>query len=367
MSACAELIAPYRLLKQNPKRVKAREQQRPHGTNAKRQVAAMHAQTDTLPESGTPVEVLQSVTEGADSRYVWQNSKPVVMRIYEREIQILPNVPPRKTGSTPVRRKGDIQRFSKSSRLRLMRKLNRVQSQLLTTPLFITLTHRHGSHTVEQFQYAFRKKFLPALKEIIPECCFIWRLEPHRNGKPHYHLIVWSFRKKITIESEFYLRKIRQAWRESIDQHDRAAQLYSCKIEPLGSHKKVMSYVSKYVAKEDDEVGSQIEGRRWASSSNLPAGPITEVNLTRSQLEQVKQIVSVIMRAQNKPQGLIDTVLANDLMMWVWLEPHQIQEVLDFLGIPPPANQYSRYRKSGYILPSMEELSNIAADYGYDF
>lgn len=313
------------------------------------------------------LNVEQSVTEGADSRYVWQNSKPVRLRIYERELQILPNVPPRKTGSTPRRRKGDITTFSKSSRLRLMRKLNRVQTQLLTDPVFITLTHRHGSHTVEEFQHCFQKSFLPRLKEIIPEACFIWRLEPHRNGKPHYHLIAWSFRQKIKIESEFYARQIRKAWRNAIDQHDRAAELYSCKIEPLGSHRKVMSYVSKYVAKEDDEVSRKIEGRRWASSTNLPAGPITEANLTHGQLAKLKQIVKIIMKAAKKPQGLIEVVLSRDDLIWVWLDPVQILEVLEYIGLPPPHNQYSRYLLTGDILPQMDELEKIAADHGHDF
>lgn len=311
--------------------------------------------------------VENSATGGAESRYVWHNSKPVVLRIYEREIQVLPNVPPRKSEGTPVRRKGDIQRFSKSSRLRLMRKLNRVQSQLLTEPIFITLTHRHGSHTNEEFQHCFLKSFLPRLKEIIPEACWIWRLEPHRNGKPHYHLIAWSFRKKITISSEFYARKIRKAWRNSINQHDRAAELYSCKIEPLGSHKKVMAYVSKYVAKEDDQQGEKIEGRRWASSSNLPTGPITEVNLTHDQLAQLKLIVEILMKAKNKPQGLIDRVLDSDRYLWCWLDPSDIQAVLEYLGMPPPIEHYNRYLQTGNVLPEIAELAEIAADYGHSF
>jgi len=306
-------------------------------------------------------------TGGADSRYIWQNRKPYHLRVYNREIQVLPNVPPSQHGSAPIRKKGDITTFSKSSRLRVMRKLNRVQGQLLGDPIFITLTHRHGTMSTEKFQYAFLKKFAPKLKEIIPDLAVMWRLEPHRNGKPHYHLIAWSFRKKIKLKSEYYARQIRKAWRDAIDQHDRSAELYACKVIPLGSFRKTMSYVSKYVAKEDDQISQQIEGRRWGTSTNLPVGAITEVNLTKDQYENLKNIVRTLLKSKGKPESLIETILGSEKMMWTWLEPDDIEAVLEFLGIPPPISHYKTYRKSGQTLPSSEMLEQIAKDYGHSY
>lgn len=320
-----------------------------------------------MKEQPTAVQVVKSDTGGADSRYIWQNVKPYHLRIYNREIQVLPNVPPSKNGSPPLRRKGDIKTFSKSSRLRVMRKMNRVQAQLLGDPIFITCTHRHGTLTNDEFQHAFLKKFAPKLKEIIPKIAMMWRLEPHRNGKPHYHCLIWSFRDKLKLESEYYGRQIRQAWRDSIDQHDRAAQLYACKIEALGSYRKAMQYVSKYVAKEDDDISKKIEGRRWGCSTSLPTGAITEANLTRQQYEDLKEIVRILLRAKNKPQGLIDTILDSNKMMWTWLDPDEIEQVLEYIGIPPPINHYKSYRATGQIHPSMEMLEQIARDYGYSF
>lgn len=320
-----------------------------------------------MEKSVSTIQVEKSDTGGADSRYIWQNRKPYTLRIYNREIQVLPNVPPSKHHSVPTRRKGDITTFSKSSRLRVMRKMNRVQSQLLGTPIFITLTHRHGTMSTENFQYAFLKRFLPRLKEIIPKIALMWRLEPHRNGKPHYHLIVWSFGKKFKIHSEYYARQIRSTWRWSIDQHDRAAQLYSCKIEKLGSHKKAMHYVSKYVAKEDDGKGQQIEGRRWGTSKSLPVRAISEVNLTRDQYQRLKDIIRVILKSKNKASGLIEAILGSSKMMWTWLSPDEIIAVLEYLGLPPPENQYKNYRESGNPLGTMDEMASIAADHGYSF
>lgn len=313
------------------------------------------------------LQATKSDTGGADSRYIWQNRKPFRLRVYNRELQVVPNVPPRKGEKPPRRKEGDITRFSKSSRLRVMRKMNRVQGQLLGTPIFITLTHRHGSHTAREFQYCFLKKFAPRLKEIVPEIALMWRLEPHRNGKPHYHLIVWSYRKKIKLESEYYKRQIRQAWRDSIDQHDRAAELYSCKIEALGSHRKAMHYVSKYVAKEDSSESSKIEGRRWGTSRSLPVGAITEVNLTREQYEDLKNIVRTILKANDKPEGLISTILDDSKMMWTWLSPDEIEAVLEYLNLPPPINQYKAYRSCGSALGTMDEMASLAADHGYSF
>src|SRR5699024_12126933 len=106
-----------------------------------------------------------------------------------------------------------------------------------------------------------------------------------------YLMIFWTYDKKRALRSEFYKRKIRRAWRNAINQHDRSAELYACDIEPLGSFKKAMQYVSKYLAKEDDNIGRKIKGRRWAVSKSLPCRTITEVNLTQAQFEDVKQIV----------------------------------------------------------------------------
>lgn len=331
----------------------------------------------------------KSATGGADSWTNAQNGKSeleqmhektgVQLKVYWNEIQIIhpkTKKPPKR--KPPKREKGDITTFSRKSRLRLLRLFNRVHLICLGDPIFITLTARPECFEIrrqwlpEEFRdcphnYIFRKEFLPALKNIVPELVYIWKMEPHKSGEAHYHLMVWSGKKARKLHSQYYKRKIRRLWRNLIDDHSRSAELYSCKIKDINSQSRCFSYMSKYIMKEESHETAKIKGRRWGRSRSLPVDPITEISIPLSAYERIKEfaIEHIKARKSNSEDYIQHIEDGGDFFMW--LDSDTIAELLRKSNRLATAAQYKRFLKTGSTDPPMSELKEIAARYGIDF
>lgn len=284
-----------------------------------------------------------------------QAGKDFKLKIYQHELQVESNMPPPEPDRMPTRKAGDINTFSKSSRRRCLRLLNRIQTSKLSPAIFVSCTYRHGQNDYDDFQYKFHKLFLPKLKKILKKPCWLWRLEPHETGYPHFHLIIWSELKNFNIKSEYYKRQIRRAWRSAIEQYDRAAELYSCDIKDCDTFNSVRRYVSKYVAKEPDQNNLKVTGRRWGRSKNLPVNTISEMNITRSKFRELQQIVKRLLEDKGTPEGLIKAIMSSDRGMFVWLEEEEIKRVLDRGGLSPPLKAFDYYLESGIAPGSVED------------
>lgn len=328
---------------------------------------AARCRSDAPGKGSARTDRRRSDTEGAAPWYIYHSGNSVRVSIYSGEVSV--STPPPVSPSTPPpkRTAGDIDTFSRKSRIRVFQAFNRLQSQLLGKPIFITLTSRHGELDAEEFQYRFHKKFLPGLKDIIPKCCYIWRLQPHKNGKPHYHLIVWSFRPELTLESRFYGKQIRRLWRNCINQHDKAAQLYSCKIEPVGGQRKTFQYVSRYVAKEDAGKALEIPGRRWGRSLNFPASPIAEITISGEVYNRLLEIVKVVLKSRSKQTDWLDERVNDSFGWFVWLTSQEIVAILDYISCHVGLSRYKRYLETGNPEPSQAELASLSVRYGHDF
>jgi len=231
----------------------------------------------------------------------------------------------------PVRKEGDITTFSKKSRFRLFRLFNRVHVSRLSDALFLSLTASPEAINSDDFQYAFRKSFVPRLKKILPNACWIWRLEPHRSGKPHYHLLLWSHNVQKNMQSEYWKRKIRKAWRLTIEDYSRAAELYSCKIRDVDSFQKARSYMSQYLAKEDKGRSLVVTGRRWGRTKNLPVDPIADIWLNNSEREYLEILAKSILRGQSRDSSRsIERIESYD-SWFLWLELGTISWIMERL------------------------------------
>jgi len=308
-----------------------------------------------------------SVTEGADSRYNPHTGNNQRLIIYQREIVLRTDKRQSSRGSTPKRSKSDIQRFSRKSRLRMLRKMNRLQTAALTSPLFITLTARNSGLDAELFRFNFLKIFLPKLKEIIPGLVYMWRLEFHESGYPHIHMFAWSFEKHRNLHSQFYKRPIREAWRKSIEDDSRAAQLYSCKIKELNNFKSAMHYTAKYTAKEETDITPELTGRRWAVSKNFPASPISEIPLRRDQAKMIIELAKAVQRKREERGARPFEITGDETEIFIWLEPSVIYNYLKALNRHGEANIYERVLTRGSPDRTEEELELLAKEYGYDY
>lgn len=142
--------------------------------------------------------------------------------------------------------------------LRLYNAPRAKKEQLL--PTFITLTYPINMQedlSARRYElgkfitYMQRKNFLKR---------YLWKAEAQKNGSLHYHII-----------TDNYIRKelVRDIWNTAIEKHvlQYGKEPFGTRIEAVKDHRKALSYVMKYMTKDDDR--RQIGGNKWGSSDNL--------------------------------------------------------------------------------------------------
>lgn len=232
----------------------------------------------------------------------------------------------------PERFAGDIQSFSRKSRMRLFRKFNRLNTKYLSKAIFVTCTASPEAIDPEEFPKVFGKQFLKFIRSKVPRCVYLWRLEPHKNGRPHFHMMIWSELTDHNLHSEYWKKQFRKEWRRLIGDHSRAAELYSCKIENIKSMQKMQVYLSKYMAKEDTTESQKIRGRRWAVSENFPQCPITCFEISDSEEQRLWKIAEAVLRRKGKGD-LADKMSEFRNFGWsLWIPAEKAGNLLRLIG-----------------------------------
>lgn len=133
-------------------------------------------------------------------------------------------------------RRGSVNDFSAAARRRLLK----LFATLLVSEgaVFVTLTYPSDFPSPKLAKKHLRS-FLERIRRRCPRASAIWRLEFQKRGAPHFHLVMFGvpFIPKEEIQS---------MWGEIIDYK----QVFT-RIEAIKSNRKLMGYVSKYVAKRD--------------------------------------------------------------------------------------------------------------------
>ena len=332
---------------------------------ANHQLSLLHERVNTPPgieedkNKSDQSQRIKAERKRSASWYNHHNGNGGTVRIFENELQILEPKRNTELPPPPKREEMDINKFTKKSRFRVLQRFNQLQTKSLSAPLFITLTTRHGSMNAERFQNRFRKSFLPSLKKIIPDLVYAWRLEPHKDGYPHYHLFVWTFKKETNLNSKRLKQKIRAFWLKAIDDESNATRMYSCKIVPVKSIRKAMSYVGKYMAKEGSPIEDGLYGRRWGTSTNFPAKPIMEVDLPLMYVKKLKRIVKRLLKQRGGHFLKSLPFLEDDADWRLWVPFDLIHKAVDELGVSSARIALDYYNETGVSPPP--------ADYGLDW
>ena len=132
---------------------------------------------------------------------------------------------------------------------------------------FVTLTYPENypdpKLAKKHLQILFKR-----LKRKFPKSSAVWKYEPQKSGAPHFHIMLYNLP---------YLAKeeLSAMWLEIIgDEYADYSQGYKrapfTRIETIRSHKGCASYVSKYIAKNDDSKGTASSPIRGAGFNSLP-------------------------------------------------------------------------------------------------
>ena len=136
-------------------------------------------------------------------------------------------------------KRGKVTGFSAGSRTRMFDMFHKLEIKV--KPIFLTLTYGED-YPDAQTAKANLRAFLERIRRL-PSCgetSAIWRMEFQERGAPHFHIIFFNlpFIKK---------ENIQKWWGEIV-----GVEKPFTRIERIKSHRGVMAYVSKYVAKLQD-------------------------------------------------------------------------------------------------------------------
>lgn len=204
-------------------------------------------------------------------------------------------------------KRGNITGFSRQSRLRMMRKVSKLQKA--KKPIFVTLTYpdefsdNFDGKKIKEVQLKnFWKRFIYTY----PKTACIWKLEyeERKSGKhigklfPHLHLLVWG----LCDEDLFEIRDfVSQAWWEVCGQLSENHLKAGTRVERIRSHNGTMFYISKYMSKE--ATGDLEVGRWWGvkGRKNLPQAKKIVIDFLKK--EHYQRAIKFMVLYAGLPEG----------------------------------------------------------------
>lgn len=141
--------------------------------------------------------------------------------------------------------RGCVREFSRKSRTRLQQFLCALPvDHVGRGMLFVTLTYPGaypGAWGVWKRQL---DTWIKRLRRRLPGCGGVWKLEPQKRGAPHFHLLL--------VGVPFLAREwLSRSWYEVVGSGDKRHLAAGTNVELARSHRGVVAYASKYVAKQE--------------------------------------------------------------------------------------------------------------------
>jgi hypothetical protein len=206
-----------------------------------------------------------------------------VLKIYSHGIEFIPWHTNKSIFIGKLGSRGRIHEFSKRSRFRLFKIMAKIEDNLDSKPIFVSLTYHYGHLNDPRSTKTQLHLFLTRLRQFDPEVQFIWRTEFQIRGAPHYHLIIFPGSSCHYQNKTSYSITISKIWHSIADPKSKKHKEYGCHVKTINSYKEACIYLSKYVAKCADTEVNLIEGKHWGSSKNLPYKCTKTIELTDPQ------------------------------------------------------------------------------------
>lgn len=193
------------------------------------------------------------------------------------ELQHRQNVPPAQTTGSGGKR-GRITEFSAASRRRVMKLFARLDPTGVRAT-FLTLTFSECPSHAEA--YAALRRFIERIRRRV-HISAVWRKELQERGSIHYHIILFGF-------PYVPQRRIQAIWQECTGE---ATSIVHIKL--IRNIRHLMSYVSKYMAKVNEENSASLDndaylhaedewttGRWWGyiNRQDLPYGELLQITV----------------------------------------------------------------------------------------
>ena len=187
--------------------------------------------------------------------------------------------------------RGKIKEWSAASRGRLKRFLGTLRREELAHALVVTLTYpaefpAPEDHAVYKghlhtFRIYLRRKW--------PTCSGIWKLEFQSRGAAHYHLMLYGLHG---VELETVRAWVRETWYRIAHNGDKHQGCAGTQVDQIKSVGGAVSYLVKYLSKEDQTMPGNFGGRYWGlhNKSSLPAVEPLTIEPDEKRANQARRI-----------------------------------------------------------------------------
>lgn len=202
--------------------------------------------------------------------------------------------------------RGKVAGFSRRSRKRMIDTIAKIRAR--GSILFLTLTYPDNFPVGDADRW--RRDREAIRKRLMRRCSgwgFIWRTEikERQSGAlnegadaPHWHLIAFAPYQNDALAAAFMLSLLKEHWHEIAGAGDVNHKEHGADVRIVRGRRGAYYYVSKYVAKCDQE--EHEIGRRWGIFGDMDLSPNAFVaRLTVHELVQLKRLI----RAWLKPRS----------------------------------------------------------------
>ena len=244
--------------------------------------------------------------------------------LYENRIELTDRNAFHMSNSVPERHPDDIQRFSRHSRLRLMRLCSSVRLNSYYNLYHATLTWHNDFPADGIKAKRLFHRFINSLKAFSMDFDYVYRIELQQRGAPHFHLLMF-FKKPLINKNPVSIQTILfRAWAPIIKDFGLSASLHSVKVTACEDSKKFFVYVSKYAAKEDSAVDRKLRCRRWGCSKTIDLSPVFTQVLSDNYLKVFKRNLYSYLRKKNRIHGKLDDLffLLRTISLFISMEDY---------------------------------------------
>lgn len=195
-----------------------------------------------------------------------------------------------------------VREFTRKSRTRLQQYLCSIpKNHVRSGALFVTLTYPDaypGDWPTWKRQLG---AWFDRLRRRCPRAGAVWKLEPQQRGAPHYHLYV--------VGTPFIAKEwLSQSWYEVVGSNDPRHLVAGTQVQQVRSHRGVLSYAAKYVAKAQ-QLPADWQGGvgRWWGVFNRAAFGVSWVwmTVTTPEYDAIHRVLRKLVehRRTRRPRG----------------------------------------------------------------
>lgn len=182
---------------------------------------------------------------------------------------------PRSSEST----RGRITEWSAKSRMALKCRLARLSREALGKAHFLTLTYpadfpAPDDHDV--YKNHLRVMGQAMCREFGEDFSAVWKLEFQKRGAAHYHVIAFGAGEDVDRVRQW----VKLRWYEIVGSGDEKHLRAGTQVDQARSVAGAMSYLCKYIAKEDQTRPGNFTGRYWGVWNGRGLPEVSPVHLT---------------------------------------------------------------------------------------